>query len=88
MTSFGRKAAELVKEVALADESVLPPYNVRRSGRCRPRRCPLFLSHLTAFPPHFPLRFRTAPSAPMRKHWSLAWHLFLCGYSGIWCGRL
>jgi hypothetical protein len=29
MTSFGRRAAELVKEVAVADDSALPVYNVR-----------------------------------------------------------
>lgn len=29
MTSFGRKAAELIKEVAVSDTTQLPPYNVR-----------------------------------------------------------
>lgn len=35
MTSFGRKAAELVKEIATSDESNLPPYNVRRLQAAR-----------------------------------------------------
>jgi len=35
MTTFGRKAAELIKEVALADETSLPPYNVRAPAGVR-----------------------------------------------------
>jgi hypothetical protein len=34
MTSFGRRAAELVKEVAVTDDSALPAYNVRVRVRC------------------------------------------------------
>jgi hypothetical protein len=38
MTSFGRKAAELVKEVAVTDDSALPVYNVRRRASQRTQR--------------------------------------------------